>query len=68
VAFFALRAKKELFIMFWPIFGNLWCPVVTVVTFSSNLRNLEINQKKKTKKSQKKTQKNPKNSKKNPKK
>ena len=37
-AFFALRAKKELIILFWPIFGNFWCPVVTVVTFSSNLR------------------------------
>ena len=22
--------------LFWPIFGNFWCPVVTVVKFSSN--------------------------------
>ena len=36
-AFFALRAKKELIMLFWPIFGNFWCPVVTLVTFSSNL-------------------------------
>ena len=38
-AFFALGAKKELFMLFWPIFGDFWCPVVTVVTFSSNLSN-----------------------------
>ena len=44
-AFFALRAKKELFMLFWPIFGNFWCPVVTVVTFSINLSNFERNQK-----------------------
>ena len=37
-AFFALWAKKkELIMLFWPYFGNFWCPVVTVVTFSSNL-------------------------------
>ena len=41
--------------LFWPIFGNLWCPVVTVVTFSSNLSNFERNTKK--------PQKNPKKSK-----
>ena len=23
------QKKKELIIMFWPIFGNFWCPVVT---------------------------------------
>ena len=45
-AFFALRAKTELIMLFWPIFGNFWCPVVTSVTFSSNLRNLERNPKK----------------------
>ena len=28
--FFAIRAKKELFMLFWPIFGNFWCPVVTI--------------------------------------
>ena len=31
--------------LFWPIFGNFWCPVVTLVTFSSNLRNFERNSK-----------------------
>ena len=36
-AFFALQAKKELFMLFWPIFGDFWCPVVTMVTFTSNL-------------------------------
>ena len=45
-ALFALWAKKELIILFWPIFGNFWCPVVTLVTFSSNLRNFERNPKK----------------------
>ena len=44
-AFFALWAKKELIILFWPIFGIFWCPVVTLVTFSSNISN--NNQKKK---------------------
>ena len=38
-AFFALRAKKELIVLFGPIFGNFWCPVVTLVTFSSNISN-----------------------------
>ena len=32
--------------LFGPIFGDFWCPVVTVVTFSSNLSNFERNQKK----------------------
>ena len=49
-AFFALRAKKELSMLFWPIFGNFLCPVVTLVTFSSYLSNFERNCKK-TKKS-----------------
>ena len=56
------QEKKEPFMLFWPIFGNFWCPVVTVVKFSSNLSNFERNQKKQ--KSPKKIQKNPKNSKK----
>ena len=43
--------------LFWPIFGDFWCPVVTVVTFSSYLSNFERNQTKK-----KKSQKNPKKS------
>ena len=44
-AFFALRAKKELIMLFWLIFGNFWCPVVALVTFSSNLSNFEKNPK-----------------------
>ena len=39
-----------------PIFGDFWCPVVTVVTFSSNLSNFERN-KKKNEKVQKKSKK-----------
>ena len=38
-AFFALRAKKELFMLFWLTLGHFWCSVVTSVTFSSNLSN-----------------------------
>ena len=46
--FFALPAKK-LIMLFWPILGHFWCPVVPFVTFSSNLSNLEkIPQKPKT--------------------
>ena len=45
-AFFALRAKKELFMLFWPVVGDFWCPVVTVVTFSSNLSKFEQTKKK----------------------
>ena len=40
-AFVALRAKRELIMLFWPILGHFWCPVVTLVTFSSNLSNFE---------------------------
>ena len=25
----------------WPIFGHFWCPVETLVTYSSNLSNFE---------------------------
>ena len=40
-AFFALRAKKELIMLFWPIFGIFWCPVVTLVTLKSeNFENI----------------------------
>ena len=46
-AFFALSAKKELSMMFWPILGDFWCPVVTVVTFSNNLSNFERTKKQK---------------------
>ena len=78
-AFFALRATKELFMLFWPIFGNFWCSVVTMVTFSSNLSNnnkkniqkiskifLKISKNPKIQKTSQKS-KNPKNPKKTPK-
>ena len=42
--------KKGLIMLFWTIFCNFWCPVVTLVTFSSNLSNFEKNPKKKPKK------------------
>ena len=42
-AFFALWAQKEPIMLFWLIFGNFWYPVVTLVTFSSNLSNFERN-------------------------
>ena len=31
--------------LFWPILGQFWCPVVTVVTFSNNLSNFKKNTK-----------------------
>ena len=43
--FCSLWAKKEHIMLFWRIFGNVWCPVVTWVTFSSNLSNFERNSK-----------------------
>ena len=59
--------------LFWPLFGNLWCPVVTMVTFSSNLINFERKKdknlkEKKKRKSQKiqKSQKKPKKNRKSP--
>ena len=36
--------------LFWPNFGNFWCPVVTLLTLSSNLRNFEKNPPKKIQK------------------
>ena len=41
--FFAFRAKNDLIMLLWPIFGFFWCPVVTLVTLSSNLKNLVWN-------------------------
>ena len=35
--FLPFGQKIELIMLFWPIFGNFWWPVVTMVTFSSNL-------------------------------
>ena len=29
----------------WPILGHFWCPVVTMVTFGSNLTNFKKNTK-----------------------
>ena len=55
-AFLALRAKKEPIMLFWPIFGNFWCTVVTLVTFISNISNFENNPKK-TEQIQKKSKK-----------
>ena len=40
-ACFALRAKKEIFMLFWLTLGHVWCSVVTSVTFSSNISNFE---------------------------
>ena len=53
--FLNLRAKKELSMLFWPIFGNCCCPVVTLVTFRINLSNFERN----PEKPPQKTKKNP---------
>ena len=45
--FFALLSKEEISMMFWPIFVIFWCPVVTMVTFSSNISNFTRKKKKK---------------------
>ena len=29
--------------LFWPILGHFWCPIVTLVTFSSKLSNFKKN-------------------------
>ena len=39
--FFCPLGKKKLMMLFWPIFGNFWCPVVALVTFSCNRSNFE---------------------------
>ena len=44
--FFAVRAKKGLFMLFSLILGHCWCSVVTSVTLSSTLSNIEKNPKK----------------------
>ena len=41
-AFFAVQAKKELWMLLWLITDHFWCSVVTSVTSSSNLSNLKI--------------------------
>ena len=48
---FCPLGKKGVIRLFWPIFGNCWCPVVTLVTFSNNISNFEKNPKKFFKKS-----------------
>ena len=53
--------KKSFLCCFGPFLAIFWCPVVAVVTFSSNLSNFERNQKKR--KHPKKIPKNPKKSK-----
>ena len=35
--------KKELIMLFWPTLAKFWCPVVPLVTLSSNLSNFEKN-------------------------
>ena len=40
-----LRAKKELFMLFWLTLGQVWCSGVTSVTFSSNLSSFKKNPK-----------------------
>ena len=42
-SFFCPSGKK---IAYHTVLANFWCPVVTLVTFSSNLSNFERNRKK----------------------
>ena len=42
-AFITLRSKKDFVMLLRPIFGNFWFPVVTLVTFSSNLSHFVRN-------------------------
>ena len=41
--FLPFGQQKELIMLFLPIFGNFLCPVVTLVTFSSNISNFQRN-------------------------
>ena len=52
-SFLTFGQKRELIMLFWTIFGNFWCPVVTLVTFSTNLSNFKRNPQKNPKKVQK---------------
>ena len=56
--FFGPLGKKELLMLCCPIFCDFWGPVVTLVTFSSNLSNFERNRKKQKEKKEKKLKKN----------
>ena len=49
--FFCPLGKKR---AFYAVLAHFWCPVVTVVTFSSNLSNFEKKQRNKNKKNKKK--------------
>ena len=40
-ACFAFQAKKELIMLFWPILGQFWFLVVTLITLSNNLSNFK---------------------------
>ena len=52
--FFLPFGQKKIFLCcFCPFFGDFWCPVVAMESFSSNLRNFERNKKKNTKKKSK---------------
>ena len=49
-AFFTLWAKKTAYYTFFlPVLGHFWCPVATLVTFSTNLSKFEKKKKKKKK-------------------
>ena len=37
--------KKSLIMLFWPIFGNFWCPVVTLATLKEIPKNKKNPQK-----------------------
>ena len=37
--------RKKFILLFWPIFGNFWCPVVNLVTFCRNLSKFKRNPK-----------------------
>ena len=41
--FLPLGKKRELIMLFWRTAGHFWCPVVTLITFSSNLSNFQKN-------------------------
>ena len=41
--FLTFEQKKELIMLFWPILGQFWCLILTLVIFSSNLSNLKKN-------------------------
>ena len=42
MAFLAPGAKMAYHLCFWPILGNFWCLVITLITFDSNPNNLDF--------------------------